>query len=837
MTDYSSGAMSVDGIISNLKTSELIAKLMEVERKPIKILQNKQASYETKVTAWQESNAKLLALKSSISQLRYPSAFETKKATSSNENVLTASASTSAVPSVNSVKVIQLAKAHSISSDAQLIDEASTPLATKFGYAGDQTFTIAINSVSTSITIDTNDTLADMRDKINTSGAEVTATIINDTATTQKLILTSKNAGVSNRIELTDSADGLLNALALPLFSFYENFDYSNGPASGWTVVDPSVSSWVVQDGKYLGIGLGAASNNEKATLFNDTETDYEYSLKFEVQGGSGANYPYVGTCLRYNDENNWIRVELYNDGTNYIMKAITFEGGISTGETEVAIPNYSSGEHTLKIKDTGTQLDAYLDNTKFIENFIYNAGTISEGEKGLLANQATGVKFDNLKVGKNIGNVLQEAQDAIIEVNGMEVARDTNSISDAIEGVTLNLIKEDPTTTVSVSVSSNTEAVKTNITNFVTQYNNIISFFKDQFYYDSESKKSGTLFADSTLISIQKSLQDAVFYQVDARLTSEIIGMGDGGRGDDFGEFALSSEITSISDVKSIMLGTTSISFGGEGTGIGPTGWYAEVRLNGELKFFKDGVATPVENTKSIKVTYASAEEVNIQGTRYNLSKTINSIKNITRITAVYGGNTTAFTLRQKDGKYGSGYEVEINTDDTSSSNGELKFYDNNTLIAEGDLSDVKASYISSSALSSITQLGFSVYSMEDASIKLDDATLSSQLQDNLESVRDLFNKSYEALAYKVDDYLNILTQTVSGMIDLTITGIKSQVNSTKERISELEESMSYKEKTYRKMFNEMEKAIGMMQSQSTALSQQINRLPSSWMLSPRAS
>lgn len=835
MANYSMGLMSIDGIISNLKTSEIISKLMEIERKPIKILQQKQAGYEKKITAWQEGNAKLLALKASISPLRYKSAFEAKKATSSNENILTASAGTSAIPGVYSVKVKQLAKKHIISSDAQNISDASIPLLTKFGISGDQIFTINVGNTSVQVTIDSDDTLSDMRDKINASGAGVSATIVNDTSSTQRLIITSKNAGTSNTINLIDSPGGLLDALALPVYSFYDDFNYPNGPAPGWTPIDSSVSTWVVQDKKYLGIGLGAGNNDRKASLFDNTDTNYEYSLRFEIQGGSGANYPYIGAYLRYDDENNWIRVELQNNGTNYVMRAISYENGEVSSEVTVAIPNYSSGEHILKIRDFGSQLDVYLNNTKFIENFVYNPGNITATRKGILVNQATSAKFDDIRVGKNIRNTLQNAQDAILEVNGIEIIRSSNTITDAIQGTTLNLVKENPVETVSVSITPNIDAIKTSISNFITQYNNVISFFKDQFYYDPESKKAGILFGDPTLISIQKSLQDIVFSQVDPRFISEVVGMGDGVKGNNWGDFRLGNEITSISDIRNITIGTTSIPFGGEGA-IFSSGWYAEVRLNGELRFFKDGVPTPVENAKSIRVTYAPAEKVNIQGTRYNLSKTINSLNNITRIIAVYGGNTTDFVIRQQNGRTGSGYEVEVNIDDTSPLNGELRFYDNGVLIDENALSNVKASYVSKDALYSLTQLGFSTYAVSDTSIKVDESILYSQLQNNLDNVKDLFNRSYLSIAYKIDDYLNDVTKRITGIIDLSIAGIRDQIKLTRERISKLEETMVTREARYRKMFYEMEKALGLMQSQSTWLSQQINRLPSSWLLQPRS-
>jgi len=94
--------------------------------------------------------------------------------------------------------------------------------------------------------------------------------------------------------------------------------------------------------------------------------------------------------------------------------------------------------------------------------------------------------------------SVSQAGSDARVLVDGIEISRDSNTISGAIPGVTLNLIKEgalltaqdangpgDPPRNLyestTLSVAQDNAAVRKKIDDFVTAYNGIINFVKDQ--------------------------------------------------------------------------------------------------------------------------------------------------------------------------------------------------------------------------------------------------------------------------------------------------------------------------------------------------------------------
>ncbi|RJF83250.1 flagellar hook protein FliD [Azospirillum cavernae] len=111
------------------------------------------------------------------------------------------------------------------------------------------------------------------------------------------------------------------------------------------------------------------------------------------------------------------------------------------------------------------------------------------------------------------IKNELVAAQDAIIKVDGVTITRSSNTIDDAIDGVTLSLYTADPDTAVSMEVSTDLSSIKTAITDFVDAYNALRDFVTTQQAVSSDGTKSedATLFADSLLQQITKSVYEGL--------------------------------------------------------------------------------------------------------------------------------------------------------------------------------------------------------------------------------------------------------------------------------------------------------------------------------------
>ena len=111
---------------------------------------------------------------------------------------------------------------------------------------------------------------------------------------------------------------------------------------------------------------------------------------------------------------------------------------------------------------------------------------------------------------GKNLSEVAA-AQDAIAVINGITVSRATNTVSDAVEGVTFTLKQAEVGTSATATIALDTASASSAIKGFVSGYNKLASTVGALGNYDAETKKGGVLLGDSTLRGITSQLRSAL--------------------------------------------------------------------------------------------------------------------------------------------------------------------------------------------------------------------------------------------------------------------------------------------------------------------------------------
>ena len=99
-------------------------------------------------------------------------------------------------------------------------------------------------------------------------------------------------------------------------------------------------------------------------------------------------------------------------------------------------------------------------------------------------------------------------ARDATIVVDGITVTRSSNTVSDALEGVTLSLAKEGETT---LTVTRDSSGALGAVQGFVKAYNELQKLMKAASGYDADTKQGGILLGDATLRGIQSALRAAL--------------------------------------------------------------------------------------------------------------------------------------------------------------------------------------------------------------------------------------------------------------------------------------------------------------------------------------
>ncbi len=97
-------------------------------------------------------------------------------------------------------------------------------------------------------------------------------------------------------------------------------------------------------------------------------------------------------------------------------------------------------------------------------------------------------------------------AQNAVFDVNGIAITKSSNTITDAIQGVTLTLSGlTAPLTPATLTVARDTASVSTAASSFVAAYNDLYTSMKNSYAYKSGSALSG----DSTLRNLQTQMRD----------------------------------------------------------------------------------------------------------------------------------------------------------------------------------------------------------------------------------------------------------------------------------------------------------------------------------------
>jgi flagellar hook-associated protein 2 len=96
---------------------------------------------------------------------------------------------------------------------------------------------------------------------------------------------------------------------------------------------------------------------------------------------------------------------------------------------------------------------------------------------------------------------------DASFTINGLAVTRSTNSVSDAVEGVTFSL---KATGSATVAVGDDTASYKSKIGAFVDAYNAVQDMIASHYKLDGEGKPTGVLAGDAILRTVRDQLREA---------------------------------------------------------------------------------------------------------------------------------------------------------------------------------------------------------------------------------------------------------------------------------------------------------------------------------------
>ncbi len=113
------------------------------------------------------------------------------------------------------------------------------------------------------------------------------------------------------------------------------------------------------------------------------------------------------------------------------------------------------------------------------------------------------------------------KASQAVFQLDGIDMTRTTNTITDAIPGVTLTLQKPNDPSKTTITIGNDTTSVASKINDFVTSYNNVMNLINQDNSYDATTNTAGPLFGDSTIRTVLDTLQIPAYQPVLPGLTA----------------------------------------------------------------------------------------------------------------------------------------------------------------------------------------------------------------------------------------------------------------------------------------------------------------------------
>jgi flagellar hook-associated protein 2 len=546
--------ISSPGIGSGLDVNGLVSKLMAAESAPLDNYDSKTADYQNKLQAYGKVSAAVGTFQSALTKLNSADTFSALTSSSSNKDLLTASAGAGAVPGKYKINVSQLAQAQSLmtsgqsSNTKQIGDGAKTTLTFQFGSIGGGTFGVAgtalsLASATTGIAtgsltingtaISTNgttrsarDLAAAINDETDTTGVTAKAGI---TSTSATLFGTFGDVAVGAggnyalsvggvKLAESDGTNNVKNQLAaanITVTGSAANGDLQFFAADGSNIDVSEAVSGTVTGG--IGLAAGAANAGSETTSTAGITLSSKDGSQILVGGnnpgaagltaGSAGSYIGAGFTQDGSQASGTVTLDTKDQTLQGIRDAIN---KANVGVTATIVSDGSANPYHLVVTSNKTGEKSAMK----ISVDGADGGPVNAGIASLLAYDPNGTQALTQTSG---------AQDTKLTMNGIAVSSADTTVEDIIQGVSLDLSQTGSTT---LTVSQDSSSVKDAINSFVKAYNDLNKTISGLTSYNADTKTGGVLQGDSAVRSIQTQLRRALGTKVEG-LDSSLSNLG----------------------------------------------------------------------------------------------------------------------------------------------------------------------------------------------------------------------------------------------------------------------------------------------------------------------
>ncbi len=364
----------------------------------------------------------------------------------------------------------------------------------------------------------------------STSGVELLSATVDSTAVPGNSQIQVNQLAQSHSIASQGFVDDDTTAVA----SAAGTLKFKVGTAGAVTSVSVTTSTTLVQ----LRDAINTANGSVNASIINDGSGSNPYRLVLNAKDSGSANTVTITsnpTTLDFTnkqvesayaiDTNSYAGTVESNSGNNYLGSTNkTFLVEIVTGgDPGTATYKYSIDGGITFLGEDGNAYVAgsnEINTQTSLSDYIDGQGSTSTTEGGNEGVQISfGASTGTLVAGDQFtidafNPTLQESKDAVIEVGTLTISKSSNTISDVIQGVTLDLLQADSTETIEVKVVEAASGIKDQIDGFISAYNDVIRYLQDQLSFDPEDPESNSakpLLGDTTAILLKRQLQNFI--------------------------------------------------------------------------------------------------------------------------------------------------------------------------------------------------------------------------------------------------------------------------------------------------------------------------------------
>lgn len=513
----------VPGLNSRFNTDKLVEDMMRIERLPRDRTERNINSLESQKVWWDNVGRRITAMRESARDLfSFQNPFSSRTASSSDSGVISATATREAGEQEIGFTVKQMAQADRFLSTP--LDERTTI------DAGQYTFTIGNDEVSFNFR---GGSLREFADVINQRGGDkIGANVLTVQPGTRSLLIESKATGAENSLGFADDAE----TLALRLGIVEQVYDtrreiplnestVMEGSMQGAQPVDavsinegtvgvPPLASARIPLDLQLQAGSAFVLRLETATMVNNGDPVEVPRPPTGPQISSSGSVSHAGITIENSPSTapfpQWTPPPVPQRVDNMAVFSLAF----SDGSTATLPPITDTGDFT----EREFNLSAVAGGRTIVALNIDNSNTHRE----IMVRSAMVLDPNAVATGQRPVNAVSTAQDAVISMEGIEMTRPSNVISDIIPGVTLTVrgVSDRP---VRLDVSTDRDLVKDSIISLIGSYNRLMAEINvltrsdptiiDELSYlpkdeaDSMRERLGSMTGDSSLNQLRNSM------------------------------------------------------------------------------------------------------------------------------------------------------------------------------------------------------------------------------------------------------------------------------------------------------------------------------------------